>query len=67
MLRSGERFLDRTKELALRLPRAYCVFCMIRTPHMHERLAINGAQVARSVCFTCKRERPKEEPLERQS
>lgn len=67
MLRPGGRFVDRSSELVLRLPQAYCVFCSTKTPHVHERLAINGAQVARSVCFTCKRERPKEEPLKPQS
>ncbi|MGY3485117.1 hypothetical protein ACVW1C_003000 [Bradyrhizobium sp. USDA 4011] len=61
------RFVDTSRKIALRLPQAYCEFCTTRTPHVHERLAINGAQVARSVCFTCKRERPKEQPQEPRS
>lgn len=47
---------------AMRLPQAYCVFCTTTTPHVHERLAVDGRQIARSVCFTCKAERPKEWP-----
>lgn len=61
------RFLDTSREIALRLPRAYCEFCTTRTPHVHERLAINGVQVTRSVCFICKRERPKGQPHEPRS
>jgi hypothetical protein len=35
----GEPLSDRSAELALRLPQAHCVFCAIRTPHVHERHA----------------------------
>ncbi len=46
----------------LRFPQAYCVFCIGKTPHVHERLAVNGKQVVRSLCLVCKREQPKEKP-----
>jgi len=51
-----------SKEQELRLPQAFCAFCSTRTPHVHKRLAINGAQVARSTCFTCQREQPQKPP-----
>ncbi|WP_456639689.1 hypothetical protein [Bradyrhizobium sp. USDA 10063] len=38
-------------------PQAYCIFCAEKTPHRHERLAVNGKQEARAVCLTCKKER----------
>lgn len=45
-------------------PKAYCRFCAARTPHRHERVAINRRQVARAVCLTCNKERPGEESSE---
>jgi len=38
-------------------PQAYCLSCDERTPHRHERLAVRGAQVARTVCLSCNAER----------
>jgi hypothetical protein len=40
-----------------RCPQAHCNFCEAMTPHRHERLAVRGAQVARSVCLVCDKER----------
>lgn len=51
--------MDKSNELVLRFPQAYCVFCTGKTPHVHERLAVDGKQVVRSLCFVCKKQ-PKE-------
>jgi hypothetical protein len=39
------------------VPQAYCLSCEEKTPHRHERLAIRGAQVARTICLACNNER----------
>lgn len=39
------------------VPQAYCLSCEEKTPHRHERLAIRGAQVARTICLACNSER----------
>jgi hypothetical protein len=44
-----------------RVPRSYCIFCEEKTPHLHERLAVNRIQVIRSLCLTCNREQPREQ------
>jgi len=52
--------MGESEQPSLQFPQAYCEFCHGKMPHMHERLAMNGKQVARSVCPSCKGERPKE-------
>lgn len=52
--------MDESIKPASWFPQAYCVFCTRKTPHVHERLAIEGKQVMRSLCLSCKREQPKE-------
>ena len=38
-------------------PEAFCPSCSVKTPHAHERLAVHGRLVARSVCLACNKER----------
>lgn len=49
------------------IPQAYCLSCEEKTPHRHERLAIRGAQVARTICLACNNERgnvaPERQPI----
>jgi hypothetical protein len=54
--------MDESNQPVLRFPQAHCVFCTGKTPHVHERLAVNGKQVVRSLCLVCKREQTKETP-----
>lgn len=51
--------MNESIETVTRLPRAYCMFCAVNTPHRHERMAVAGKQVARAVCLACNQERPK--------
>lgn len=51
--------MDESNDSALRYPQAHCVFCCAKTPHIHERLAVQGRQVVRSLCLVCRREQPK--------
>jgi hypothetical protein len=41
-------------------PQAYCHFCSTKTPHLYERLAVNGRLMARAICLSCNNERPRE-------
>ena len=52
--------MDESNEPVLHFPQAFCVFCTGKTPHVHERSAVNGKQIVRSLCLVCKREQPKE-------
>jgi hypothetical protein len=52
--------MNESNQSVLQVPQSHCVFCTLKTPHVHERLAINGKQVVRSLCLMCKREQPKE-------
>lgn len=54
--------MDESNQPLPRFPLADCEFCNGRTPHVHERLAVDGKQVARSRCLSCNRERPRELP-----
>lgn len=49
-----------TAKTEFRHPEAHCAFCTTRTPHLHERRAVAGRIVVRSVCLTCNTERPKD-------
>lgn len=42
-------------------PQAYCSFCSTKTPHLYERLAVNGQLKTRAVCLACNNERPRDE------
>lgn len=42
-------------------PQAYCSFCSTKTPHLYERLAVNGRLKTRAVCLACNNERPRDE------
>jgi hypothetical protein len=44
----------------LRRPVAFCGFCSTRTPHLYERLAVNGRLTSRAVCLACNNERSRE-------
>ena len=35
-------------------------FCSTKTPHLYERLAVNGQLTTRAVCLACNNERPRE-------
>jgi hypothetical protein len=52
--------MDKLTKATLARPLAHCVYCGTRTPHVHERLALQGQQVARAVCTLCKNERPRD-------
>lgn len=52
--------MKKSTEPGRRLPQGYCVYCEKKTPHVHERRAINRMQVVRSLCLACNREQPKE-------
>lgn len=48
--------MGNTAESIGTFPQAFCARCETKTPHRHERLAVNGAQIARRVCMVCKSE-----------
>lgn len=56
----GGGFMNQSNQPVLRFPQGHCVFCTSRTPHVHERFAVNGKQVVRSLCLVCNKEQPKE-------
>jgi hypothetical protein len=64
---AGGLRMGKSNEPELQYPLAHCAFCSTKTPHMHERLAVDGRQVARSLCLMCSREQPKakDEPRSR--
>jgi hypothetical protein len=43
-----------------RRPVAHCNFCSEKTPHLYERLAVNGRLTSRAICLACNNERPRE-------
>lgn len=49
-----------TAKAEFKYPEAYCALCATRTPHLHERRAVAGRMVVRSVCQTCNTERPQD-------
>ncbi|MGE5159721.1 MAG: hypothetical protein ACM3OF_16415 [Gemmatimonas sp.] len=52
--------MNESNQPVLRFPQGYCVFCTDMTPHVHERLAVDGKQVVRSLCLVCQMEQPKQ-------
>lgn len=48
-------------KVVVRHPEAFCESCATKTPHVHERRAVDGRMVVRSVCLACNEERPKHE------
>jgi len=48
----------KTAKMDVRYPQTQCEFCAVRTPHLHERRAVAGRMVVRSICLTCHKERP---------
>lgn len=57
--------MKKSTEFTQSFPLSSCAFCEERTPHVHQRLAVNRVQVARSICLICNREQPKD-PAETQ-
>lgn len=43
-----------------KLPEAYCNFCATKTPHLYERLAVNGRLTSRAICLECNAEQPRD-------
>ena len=41
-------------------PEAFCSFCLKRTPHVYERIAVNCQMMSRAVCLACDNERPRD-------
>lgn len=52
--------MEKSTEFTRRLPQSFCAFCEKKTPHVHQRLAVNRVQVIRSLCLICNREQPKD-------
>jgi hypothetical protein len=52
--------VSRTEKVEFKHPEAHCIFCTTRTPHQHERRAVAGRIVVRSICLACNSERPKD-------
>jgi ribosomal protein L40E len=42
-----------------RYPVSRCESCSAKTPHLHERIVVNGWLIARRICLTCNAEAPK--------
>lgn len=58
ILRGGPH-MDKSNQSRLLYPHVHCKFCSAKTPHVHERVAIDGKQVVRSLCLMCRREQSK--------
>lgn len=53
--------MSNTVKKEFRHPEVHCTTCAVRTPHLHERRAVAGRMVVRSVCLACNTERPKDD------
>jgi ribosomal protein L44E len=40
-------------------PQEFCRYCSEKTPHVYERLAVNGRLASRATCLVCNNEQPR--------